>query len=91
MTARDPKDERIATLEKQVSELVDALAKLAGERPVHGHCHLPHYPPAPAIPYYPPVIVTPNTTWPGSWTITSTGTATGDGFVWYDHGVNAQA
>ena len=94
MAARDPKDERIATLEKQVSELVDALVKLAGERPIYVPRQLPHYPPAPVIPYYPPVIVTPTTTWPGPWTTTTSvsgiPSASGD-FIWYDNGVGACA
>lgn len=62
MATRDPEDERIATLEKQVAELVDAIVKLAGEGPLLVPCQLPHYPPAPVVPYYPPVVATPNTT-----------------------------
>lgn len=60
MTARktDPRDARIAELEEQVADLVDALVRVATEHPA---CQLPHYPmpaepPAPVTPWpYPPV------------------------------------
>jgi len=45
----DERDEKIARLEKQVGDLVDAIVKLAGERPVYVPCQIPHYP----QPYYP--------------------------------------
>ena len=93
MAVRDPKDERIATLEKQVSELVDALVKLAGERPVYVPCQLPHYPPAPAVPYGSPVVTTPwITTTVSTRTVANGAASPADyGFVWYDNGVGACA
>ena len=46
----DERDEKIAKLEKQVSDLVDAIVQLAGERPVYIPCQMPHYPqPSPVI------------------------------------------
>ncbi len=92
MAARDPKDERIATLEKQVSELVEAIVKLAGERPSVVPCQLPHYPLTPAIPYYQPGIVTPNVTAPAPYTVSTSVSGAPSGgadIIWYDRGIGA--
>lgn len=69
----NPRDERIAALEKQVSELVDAIVKLAQERPTYVPCLRPHYPAAPVIPYYPPWTVPPNITWSGTYQTSGSG------------------
>jgi hypothetical protein len=62
----DPRDKRIAELEARVDKLVDAIAKLASERPTVV------YPVAPYVPYV------PSYPWPGLgqpiwyWNITKT-------------------
>lgn len=91
--AADPRDERIAALEKQVAELVGAIVKLAQERPVYVPCPLPHYAPTlaiPSIPYYQPGTVTPNVTAPAPytvWTSVSGALSGGGDIIWYDRGI----
>jgi hypothetical protein len=50
----DPRDKRIAELEARVDKLVDAIAKLASERPTVVALPYPVAPYVPTVPYYPP-------------------------------------
>ena len=78
--ASETPDDKIARLEKTVLDLVDAIVKLASERPMYVPCGLPHYPAQPIYPYNPNYYqIIPNATYPGyqpnTRTITSTGGA----------------
>ena len=49
----DPRDKRIAELEARVDKLVDAIAKLASERPSVVYPVAPYVPYQPSYPYQP--------------------------------------